>query len=152
MNSFEELIQGHYRNQRQAMSNPAKWPQIDIRIISIGYGLLESKSWYKYKGEKNPYKHSQHSWEYTSENTVVFTTKDLLKEKEVCPYIWTWDGEWWNGTTNGDCIHGNARVESKARFNGQEYRSLDTGFDIETNHFLWGKDPSEGEFQFVRIG
>lgn len=134
------------------MSNPAKWPQIDIRITKIGKGLLESKSWYKYRSEKNPYKHSQHVWEYTSENTVVFITKDLLFDKETCPYIWTWDGQWWNGTTHGECIHDTVRVESKARFNGQEYRSLDTGYDIETNSFLWGKDPAEGEFMFVRIG
>jgi hypothetical protein len=152
MNSFEELIVGHYRNQRQAMSNPAKWPQIDIRIISVGYGLLESKSWYKYKGEKNSYKHFQHHWEYITDDVVTFTTKNLLYEADSCPYIWKWDGEWWRGTTEGECIHKDTRVISRARFNGDEYRSLDTGYDIDTNTFKWGKEPTDGEFEFVRIG
>ena len=44
------------------------------------------------------------------------------------------------------------QVFSKARFNGEEYRSLDAGFDIETETLKWGKDPSEGEFLFKRIG
>ena len=34
------------------MSNPAQWPQIDIKIWSTQSGVFESKSWYKYKGEK----------------------------------------------------------------------------------------------------
>lgn len=152
MNSFEELILGHYRNQIQAMSNPAKWPQIDLRITKVGEKKLQSKSWYKYRSEANAYKHSEHTWEYTSDTTVVFITKDLLFERDVCPYIWTWDGEWWNGTTHGDCIHDNVQVFSKARFNGEEYRAIDTGVDIETGDFKWGKDFSEGEFMFKRIG
>lgn len=151
MNNFEYLIQGHYRNQRQAMSNPAKWPQIDIRITKTGTGLLESKSWYKYKGEKNPYKHFEHQWKYLDADLVLFTTRNLLYDAESCPYLWRWDGNWWNGTTHGECIHKDTKVVSKARFNGQEYRSIDTGYDIDTGEFRFGKDPSEGEFLFVRI-
>ena len=52
--NFNDVV-GHYRNQRQAYSNPAQWPQIDIRITEPQYGVLEVKSWYKYKGEDNPY-------------------------------------------------------------------------------------------------
>ena len=51
---FNEVV-GHYRNQRQAFSNPSTWPQIDIRIIEPNHGTLEVKSWYKYKGEDKPY-------------------------------------------------------------------------------------------------
>ena len=32
MITFATLMRGHYRNQRQAFSNPSKWPQIDIEI------------------------------------------------------------------------------------------------------------------------
>ena len=45
--NFNDVV-GHYRNQRQAYSNPAQWPQIDIRITEPQYGVLEVKSWYKY--------------------------------------------------------------------------------------------------------
>jgi hypothetical protein len=152
MNSFEELIQGHYRNQHQAMSNPAKWPQIDLRITKVGEKKLQSKSWYKYRSEANAYKHSEHTWEYTSDNTVIFITKDLLFDREVCSYIWTYKDGWWNGTTLEECIHDGVKVLSKARFNGIEYRAIDTGIDSKTGEFRWGKDPSEGEFMFKRIG
>ena len=153
MNSFEELIQGHYRNQRQAMSNPAKWPQIDIRIEVIGDHLLEVKSWYKYLSEKTPYIHRHTKWEYLSPTVVSFSESQNLLYPEVgsCPYIWTWDGEWWNGTTKGECISKGARVISNTRFSGKEYRSLDTGYDLETKEFKWGKLPTDGEFEFVAI-
>ena len=40
---------------------------------------------------------------------------------------------------------------SKIRFNGTEYRAIDTGYDLETNAFRWGKEESEGEFCFKRL-
>ena len=40
---------------------------------------------------------------------------------------------------------------SKIRFNGQEYRAIDTGYDLETGAFRWGKEETEGEFLFTRL-
>ena len=40
---------------------------------------------------------------------------------------------------------------SKIRFNGTEYRAIDTGYDLETGKFRWGKEESEGEFRFQRL-
>lgn len=151
MNNFELLLEGHYRNKMQAFGNPVKWPQIDIKFTIINSNTIESKSWYKYRGEDNPYKHARHTWKYLNDKYIEFETINLLDETPTCPYIWSWDGEWWNGHTKGSCIHKNTRVESRARFNGIEYRSLDTGYDLQTGDFLWGKKPEEGEFLFRRI-
>ena len=101
---FNDVV-GHYRNRNQAFSNPSTWPQIDIRIIEPSYGILLAKSWYKYRGEDNPYNYIQ-------------------------------------------C---GARMVSKIRFNGKEYRAIDTGYDLETGEFRWGKEESEGEFIFQQI-
>ena len=35
--------------------------------------------------------------------------------------------------------------------NGDEYRSRDTGLDLATKEFKWGKSEEEGEFMFTRI-
>lgn len=152
MISFETLLEGHYRNRIQAFSNPVKWPQIDIRYTILDSETIESKSWYKYLGEAIPYKHARSTWKYTDDYVVELQTVNLLDDAAAtCPYVWQWDGHWWNGSTRGVCIHKGTRVESRARFNGFEYRSLDTGYDVESGNFLWGKLPEEGEFIFSRI-
>jgi len=151
MNNFELLLEGHYRNKMQAFSNPVKWPQIDITWTVTGYNTIESKSWYKYRGEDNPYRHTRHTWQKMSDKCIVFETFNLLDNTPTCPYIYKWDGEWWNGHIKGECVHKNTRLVSTSRFNGIEYRSLDSGYNLETGDFLWGKKPEEGEFIFKRL-
>ena len=106
MNNWENLIQGHYRNQRQAMSNPAKWPQVDIRIWKTGSGIFESKSWYKYKGEENAYNWLRYRVTGMAEDYVKTDIFNLIHNTDSCPFYWKWNKEtgWWSGTTLEDCI------------------------------------------------
>ena len=147
---FNDVV-GHYRNRNQAFSNPSQWPQIDIRLTENSYGIILAKSWYKYKGEDDPYNYIQYDWERMDENIVYTKTTNLLTDTPTCPFIWHWDGVWWNGNTDGECIQGNTRMVSKIRFNGTDYRAIDTGYDLETGKFRWGKEESEGEFRFQRL-
>jgi len=151
MNNFIELIEGHYRNQRQAMSAPANWPQIDIRIWTVASGIFESKSWYKYLGEKKPYNWLRYSIVENTEDTVVTKLYSVLEDKDIeCPITWTWDGFWWNGS-NGECVVNNIKARTRVRFNGYDYRTQDQGIDLTTGEQRWGKKPEEGEFLFVRL-
>lgn len=149
MNNFEELICGHYRNQRQAMSNPARWPQIDIRIWQVSSGIIEAKSWYKYKGEDNAYNWLRYNVVDLTETTVKTEVFSYIHQTDSCPFNWTYDGRWWKG--EGDCIIRNARCVSTIRFNGFDYRSQDIGLDVDTGKQLWGKTKDEGEFLFVPL-
>ena len=149
MNNFEELICGHYRNQRQAMSNPARWPQIDIRIWQVSSGIIEAKSWYKYKGEDNAYNWLRYNIVDLTETTVKTEVFSYIHQADSCPFNWTYDGRWWKG--EGDCIIRNARCVSTIRFNGFDYRSQDIGLDVDTGKQLWGTTKDEGEFRFVPL-
>ena len=147
MNNWENLIQGHYRNQRQAMSNPAKWPQVDIKVWKTGSGIFESKSWYKYKGEENAYNWVRYNVVAQDETSVTTDVFSYTHNADSCPFEWKYDGKWWKG--KGDCVIRNARMTSTIRFNGFDYRAQDMGVDVETGAQLWGKPPEEGEFLFV---
>ena len=147
---FNNVV-GHYRNRDQAFSNPSQWPQIDIRITEPSYGIILAKSWYKYKGEDDPYNYIHYNWERMDENIIYTKTHNIITDTPSCPFIWTWDGVWWCGNNDGECIQGNTRMVSKIRFNGDEYRAIDTGYDLETGKFRWGKEEAEGEFRFTRL-
>lgn len=151
MNNFESLIEGHYRNQRQAMSNPSQWPQIDIRIWKMDSGVFESKSWYKYQGEENAYNWLRYRVMYMDETTVKTDIFNYIKNEDSCPFIWTWDGKWWTGIPDGWCQVDKYLIKSCIRFNGLDYRSLDQGWNTETNEQAWGKPEEEGEFQFTLL-
>ena len=148
--NFNDVV-GHYRNRDQAFSNPSQWPQFDIRITEPSYGIILAKSWYKYKGEDDPYNYIQYNWERMDENIIYTKPHNIITDTPSCPFIWTWDGVWWCGNNDGECIQGNTRMVSKIRFNGDEYRAIDTGYDLETGKFRWGKEEAEGEFRFTRL-
>jgi len=144
-------MRGHYRNQRQAFSNPSKWPQIDIRITTPQRTTIEVKSWYKYKGEEDPYNHIRYEWEHVDEKIIYSKTYNLIHDHSSCPFIWTWDGEWWRGHPDGECIQESTEIITNIRFNGIDYRVKDVGYDVETGRQVYGKDPSEGEFFFTML-
>ena len=147
---FDDVV-GHYRNRDQAFSNPSTWPQIDIRLEKRNDHSLTARSWYKYKGEKDPYNYIQYDWEQLDENIVYTNTRNLITNTDSCPFIWHWDGVWWNGNLDGECIQGDTKMDSRIRFDGLKYRAIDTGYDVKTGDFRWGKPPEEGEFLFERL-
>ena len=71
--------------------------------------------------------------------------------KPACDLQWGYYDGWWFGEVKDECILRNTRVISEIQFNGVFYRSRDTGYDIETGKFQWGKEPEEGLFQFERL-
>ena len=85
------------------------------------------------------------------ENIIFSKTYNLLTNSDSCPFVWAWDGQWWRGDLDGECIQGSTKIESNIRFNGLEYRVQDVGHDIKTGRQVYGKDPSEGEFLFTRL-
>ena len=89
--------------------------------------------------------------EEINENLIYSKTYNILTDKPSCPFIWQYVDNWWYGNLDGECIQGKTRMVSKIRFNGQEYRAIDTGYDLETGAFRWGKEETEGEFLFTRL-
>jgi len=153
MNNFKKLIVGNYCNREQAISNPSLWPMMNIKIWVTGDNTFESKSWYNYRGEENSYNWLRYTIVESTENLVRTEIFSVTKDKETCPFVWTWDWNtgWWVGTTGDDCVVRNVKLTSTIRFNGYQYRSIDTGIDLETNKLKWGKYAEDGEFAFVEI-
>jgi len=148
---FDKLILGHYTNKKQAYSNPSKWPQINILYQKIDTNTLSLKQWYKYQGEDNPYRHFHVTYEYADEFTVFTQSYNVLTDEKSCDWQFGYFGGWWFGEIKGDCILRNTRVVSEVQFNGETYMSRDTGYDLETGKFAWGKEEHEGMFQFERL-
>ena len=151
MTLFERMILGHYLNKKQAQSNPTKWPTINILYTKVAPLTLEMKSWYNYQGEDNPYRHFQVDLTYENDVTVFTQSTNLLTNEPSCSWKFGYFDGWWFGELDGDCILRNTKVVSEVQFNGQIYKSLDTGYDAETGKFAWGKLPEEGMFEFVRL-
>lgn len=149
---WHSLIQGKYENKRQAQSNPSEWPHIIVKNTLVEDGIIELKSWYKYKGEADPYGQFHLSYRYDDDGNCHTTSVNTLTgEPTNCPWHWGFYNGWWWGEPAQDCLLNGALVQSHVRFNGQEYRSRDTGVDPETKEFKWGNQVEKGEFYFTRI-
>ena len=151
MTLFEDMILGHYKNKRQAMSNPSVWPQINILYTKIKPNVLELKQWYNYQGEDNPYRHYHLHCEYLDEYSVITKAINQTTLEAGCNLAWGYYGGWWFGQVHEECILRDTKVISNIQFNREVYRSLDTGYNIETGKFSWGKLPEEGMFEFERL-
>ena len=151
MTLFESMILGHYLNKKQAMSNPSKWPQINILYTKVGANVLDLKQWYNYEGEDKPYRHYNIFCEYLDEHTVITHAINKADAKPACDLQWGYFDGWWYGEVKDECILRDTKVISNIQFNGNVYKSLGTGYNIETGEFAGGKQPEEGMFEFVRL-
>ena len=148
---YDKLILGHYENKKQAYSNPTKWPWVNILYTKIKPDVLELKQWYNYDGEEKPYRHYHITFRYEYEDTVFTKAHNLLTDKEGCEMQWGYFAGTWYGEIKGECIVRDTKVVSAVEFDGTNYRSIDTGYNIETGKFSWGKEPSEGFFTFTNL-
>ena len=110
--------------------------QIDTKIDT---DVLELKQWYNYQTEDEPYRHYHITCEYIDDVTVITHPVNQETGKPSCNLQWGYFNGWWFGEVQGECILRNTRVESEIQFNGYFYRSRDTGYDVETGEFRWGK-------------
>ena len=148
---YEKMILGHWRNRKQAFTDPSKWPQINVLYTKIDNNVLELKQWYNYQTEDDPYRHYHITCEYLDDHTVITHPVNQQTGTDGCTLQWGYFDGWWFGEVQDECILRNTRVVSEIQFNGVFYRSRDTGYDIETGKFQWGKEPEEGLFQFERL-
>lgn len=148
---FDKLILGHYNNKKQAYSNPTRWPQINILYTKIDENVLDLKQWYNYQGESNPYRHFHVTYEHLDPVTVYTSSVNVLTGEESCKWQFGYFDGWWFGEIREECILRNTRVVSEVQFNGTVYMSRDTGYDLETGKFAWGKEEHEGMFRFERL-
>jgi hypothetical protein len=151
---WHKMVLGHYSNKRQAQSNPSAWPHIHVKYTENEDGTLDFKSWYKYQGENEPYRHFRVEYRYDRHFNCFTTSVNLKTDEASCPFQWGFFDGWWWGEPQGDCILRDTKVISHVRFNGEEYRSRDTGVDPKTGEFRWGLDISDDpmkEFRFVKI-
>ena len=151
MNNFKKLVVGNYCNREQAISNPSLWPMMNLKVWITGENTFESKSWYNYLGESETYNWLRYTITESNETFVRTEIFSITQNKESCPFVWNWSDGWWHGTTEGECILRNIRLISNIRFNGFQYKSIETGIDLDTNKLKWGKYPDDGEFAFVEI-
>jgi len=149
---FEEQLIGHYKNTKQAYSNPSLWPHINLLFEIEEEGkVFTSKSWYDYQGAHKPYRHARHTWHHIHKDIVKIHTYDLIKDREGCPYLFVkMDGGTWWGETEGPCMHNKILVTSVARFNGEDYWALDNGRD-KTGKLIWGTPDHQGEYHFKKV-
>ena len=148
---YDKLILGHYENKKQAYSNPTKWPWVNILYTKIKPDVLELKQWYNYDGEEKPYRHYHITFRHEDQVTVFTKAHNLLTDKEGCEMQWGYFAGTWYGEIKDECIVRDTKVVSAVEFDGTNYRSIDTGYNIETGKFSWGKEPSEGFFTFTKL-
>ena len=151
-NCFGEMIVGHCLNRKQAFENPSRWPQINILYTKLDDNILELKQWYNYQTENDSYRHYHITYEYIDDVTVITHPVNQETGKPSCILEWKYnDDDWWTGLIKDECIINNIRIESFIQFNGVSYRSIDTGYDVDTGNFVWGTKPGEGLFEFERL-
>jgi len=149
--SFDKMIVGHYLNRMQAFTEPSRWPQINVRYTKLEDNLLDLKQWYEYQTEDESYRHYHIKYEYIDDKTVITDPVNQDTGESSCILQWSYSDGWWTGTVRDECIIRNNRVLSFIQFNGKEYRSLDTGYDVDTGDFVWGTEPGEGLFEFELV-
>lgn len=143
VDDFIEKVVGTYNNREQAYCDPSRWAHIHVKFVINDDGLLYSKSWYNIKNENQPYKQSLYTLTQDG-NFVVMSDKNITMR-------FCFDGNWWTATEpRCEIPSKNIYISTTMKFNGHQYRSRDAIYDLDTDKFVRGKKPEEGEFIFVK--
>jgi hypothetical protein len=148
LKSFTDDLLGLYHNRFQAYSNPSDWAFICVKFY-IEDDVLKSKSWHNVDGEQSAYRIFSHTLSVSNES-VIMTNYTKVEQHQTCNLIFNKDGEWWKSSSDCMMQEKNMYIRTYITFNGKEYHSRDAGYDMITHQFLWGKQPSDGEFIFIK--
>jgi len=147
---FKSKLLGYYDNQTQAFSCPAQWAQICVMFEEIDNGKILAKNWYKVGGPDKTYLSSTLDLK-ESDGNVIVTPHNNITNTKSCEVVFKYEDGYWIGQ-NDKCIipNKNEYFSTFVKFDGINYYSRDAGYNLDTNEFLWGKNPSEGEFHFIK--
>ena len=99
------MILGHFRNRKQAFTNPTKWPQINVLYQKLAENTLDLKQWYNYQTEETAYRHYHLTCEYIDEHTVITSAFNIDTQTDGCQLQWGYHGGWWFGEVRLSLIH-----------------------------------------------
>ena len=150
LTEFKEKLIGLYHNRNQAYSHPQQWAHIYVEFKEIDNGDIYSKSWYAVEGSDKPYRETVLKLREYDKNIIV-TPINRQTNTESCDIVFEKYGEYWIGE-NLKCVipTKNIYVSTSLKFDGKNYFSRDSGHDLKTDRFLWGKDKHEGHFHFIK--
>lgn len=148
---FKVKLIGSYSNQQQAFNNPPLWAHINIKFEELPDGMLYSKSWYAIDGEEKPYRATTLELSVSGENIIMTPYNNLTNMKD-CEIVFEYINNSWIGL-NDKCIifEKNVYISTFLKFDGINYYSRDSGYDLDTNEYLWGETKKYGEYHFIKL-
>ena len=151
LTDFRSKLLGTYHNQQQAYNNPAFWAHIYCKFEEVEDGDVLSSSWYAIESPDRPYRKSLLKMR-EEDNQIILTSINLLADTESCDVPFHFDnGTWFGENPRCEIPEKQMYVSTAVRFDGTNYFSRDAGYHLETNQFLWGKQPHEGFFHFIKV-
>ena len=146
---FKNKLLGIYHNRIQAYNYPRDWAYIFIEFTQLNNSNVLSKSWYAIEGYGNPYKEVVLSF-YENDDSIIVKTWDKNDNPLFDVEFNYLDGYWIGENDRCEMENKNHYISTSVKFDGKNYFSRDSGHDILTDEFLWGKRKSEGMFHFIK--
>ena len=146
---FKDKILGLYHNRIQAYNYPRDWAHIFIEFTELEDNKLFSKSWYAIESSFNPYKEVILDL-YENENKILVKTFDKNNMALFGIEFNYIDGYWIGENERAEVGNKDIYLSTNVKFDGKNYFSRDSGHDINTGKFLWGKMKHEGMFHFIK--
>jgi hypothetical protein len=146
---FKQKILGLYHNRIQAYTYPRDWAHIFIEFSELDENRIFSKSWYAIESSFNPYKEVILDL-YNCDDKVVVKTSDKNNHPIFDIDFYYIDQYWIGENCRGEVKNKNIYISTSVKFDGKNYFSRDSGHDINTGEFLWGKMKHEGMFHFIK--
>jgi len=172
MNTFLELLEGHFSNKKQAQGHPTRYAHIHIKHVKIGKTRFYGEQAYNYARQR-PYrqfvidvieedgKYRLKNYELNAPDRFV-GCKNLeaisdthLTYREGCDIIFEQAGEktFKGGTSTCECYvqwQGKQTfLENNILLTDTEYQVIDIGRDVETKQKVWGSN--WGHLKFDRM-
>jgi hypothetical protein len=149
LKDFKQKILGLYHNRIQAYTYPRDWAHIFIEFSELDKNKLFSKSWYAIESSFDPYKEVILNL-YELDHKVLVKTYDKNNSPLFDIEFDYVDGYWIGENDRGEIVDKNIYISTNVKFDGKNYFSRDSGHDIATGEFLWGKMKNEGMFHFIK--
>lgn len=161
MKAFEECLEGHFTNKYQAMKHPTRYSHINISHVRIDDNLFYGEQAYNY-APSNPYRqfilkvipqggdvyvienYYVHDFkQYVNFNNIQNLRNEGLLRRNGCDTIFTLDGDTYKGHLPGkECIvpwrGRDTYLQNEIELGEDFYWVMDRGFDVNTNHQVWG--------------
>lgn len=173
MNTFLELLEGHFSNKKQAQGHPTRYAHIHIRHVKVSKNRFYGEQSYNY-ALLRPYRQFvidviEEDGKFRLKNyelnaperfvgckNVQSITDTHLTYRDGCDIIFEQVGEktYKGGTSTCECFvqwkDKKTYLENNIMLSDTQYHVIDIGRDVETKQKIWGSQ--WGHLKFDRIG